>query len=305
MNRASLLSRVFLAAVLASAMGVPASAAGDHFIKLPPADGDADAAKDGHGEQIEVHSVQWGGAPASSRSFKGETIGIEPTYESSGVSKARGGTSTVDTNEKITIHGGRTESKLPGKRTPPTVTLKRGMTTGTETTGGGPNDINNLKTSSVNPRNARSTPPELPIMASVTEKGASRQATGDPDRPIIAGTAPNPSPTADRKRQYASIQAGPTPYNPKEYSVSKSNKRAAAARATPLDKGSVWVRVATPWAACRVGARYPSLELGGAGKRYVLQDVTVASCGGSRGADDRPTEDIAFYYNKIAFNYAN
>jgi len=274
MIRASRLSRVFLAAILASAMGVPASAAGDHFIKLPPADGDADAAKDGHGEQIEVHSVQWGGAPASSRSFKGETIGIEPTYESSGVSKAGGGTSTVDTNEKITIHGGRTESRLPGKRTPPTVTLK---------------------------------------------KGASRQATGDPDRPIIVGRVPNPRGTAS------------VPETGDEVMVGMEHGDAASGQATgkrqhkpititkewgaatpqimkldrPAAKGSVWVRVATPWTACRVGARYPSLELGSAGKRYVLQEVTVASCGGSRGADDRPTEEIAFYYNRIAFNYAN
>ena len=67
----------------------------------------------------------------------------------------------------------------------------------------------------------------------------------------------------------------------------------------PLAKGSVWVRVSSPWAACRVGARYPSIELGGGAKRYVLQDVTVVSCGRSGDADDRPTEEIAFYYNKV------
>ena len=35
----------------------------------------------------------------------------------------------------------------------------------------------------------------------------------------------------------------------------------------------------------------------------ILQDVAVASCGRS-AADDRPTEEVAFYYNKIAFNYS-
>ena len=70
----------------------------------------------------------------------------------------------------------------------------------------------------------------------------------------------------------------------------------------PLDKGSVWVRVATPWAGCRVGARYPSLALSDGAKRYLLQDVVVSSCGGSSAADDRPTEEVAFYYNKVAFN---
>lgn len=69
---------------------------------------------------------------------------------------------------------------------------------------------------------------------------------------------------------------------------------------TPLDKGSVWVRVSSPWAGCRVGDRYSSLELNDGGKRYALQDVTVANCGGSSTAD-RPTEEIAFYYNRIAF----
>ena len=68
----------------------------------------------------------------------------------------------------------------------------------------------------------------------------------------------------------------------------------------PLPQGSVRVKVKMPWIACRVGATYPRLELGGGGKRYVLQDVTVASCGRSSGdADDRPTEEVAFYYNKI------
>lgn len=68
----------------------------------------------------------------------------------------------------------------------------------------------------------------------------------------------------------------------------------------PLPQGSVRVKVKMPWLACRVGATYPRLELGGSGKRYVLQDVTVASCGRSSGdADDRPTEEVAFYYNKV------
>jgi hypothetical protein len=48
-----------------------------------------------------------------------------------------------------------------------------------------------------------------------------------------------------------------------------------------------------------VGARYPALELGGGGKAYVLQGVTVARCGGKGDGDDRPTEEVAFYYNKV------
>ena len=70
----------------------------------------------------------------------------------------------------------------------------------------------------------------------------------------------------------------------------------------PLDKGTVWIRVASPWANCRVGARYPSITLADGAKSHVLQDVRVASCGDA--AAGAPTEEVAFYYNRIAFNYA-
>lgn len=73
----------------------------------------------------------------------------------------------------------------------------------------------------------------------------------------------------------------------------------AAPNPTPPGKGSVWIRVSSPWNACRVGAHYPSLELSDGGQSYQLQDVTVASCG------DGATEEVAFYYNRIAFNYAS
>ena len=71
------------------------------------------------------------------------------------------------------------------------------------------------------------------------------------------------------------------------------------ARSAPLPQGSVRVKVRMPWLACRVGASYPRLELAGGGKTYVLEDVTVASCRASGDADDRPTEEVAFYYNRI------
>jgi len=67
----------------------------------------------------------------------------------------------------------------------------------------------------------------------------------------------------------------------------------------PLDRGSVNVKVKFPWAACRVGAHYPSLELGGGAERYVLQDVTVSGCGGSGGTSEGPEESITFVYGKL------
>jgi len=69
----------------------------------------------------------------------------------------------------------------------------------------------------------------------------------------------------------------------------------------PADKGTVWVRVASPWAGCRVGDRYPSITLADSVKSHVLHDVSVANCGNA--AAGAPTEEVAFYYNRIAFHY--
>ena len=69
----------------------------------------------------------------------------------------------------------------------------------------------------------------------------------------------------------------------------------------PLDKGSVWIRVASPWADCRVGKRYPSLQLSDGTQNYRLVGATVAGCGRSGTARDRPAEEVAFNYNKISF----
>ena len=72
------------------------------------------------------------------------------------------------------------------------------------------------------------------------------------------------------------------------------------ARSAPLPQGSVRVKVKMPWLACRVGATYPRLELAGGGRRFVLQDVTVASCGGWTGpGDEGPEESITFVYGKL------
>jgi type VI protein secretion system component Hcp len=66
----------------------------------------------------------------------------------------------------------------------------------------------------------------------------------------------------------------------------------------PLDKGSVLLNLKSAWADCRVGARYPKLELGGGGKTYLLTDATVTSCS---AAGDRPMESISLNYTKIEF----
>lgn len=70
--------------------------------------------------------------------------------------------------------------------------------------------------------------------------------------------------------------------------------------ATPLDKGSVWIRVASPWADCRPGARYPSLSIAEGARTYRLLSVTVSGCGRS-AVEGAPTEEVAFTYSKISY----
>jgi type VI protein secretion system component Hcp len=71
-------------------------------------------------------------------------------------------------------------------------------------------------------------------------------------------------------------------------------------RANPAPQGSVRVKVKLPWLACRVGARFPELELGGRGARtYRLIDAVVTSCGDPHHAGDRPQESISLNYAKL------
>ena len=65
------------------------------------------------------------------------------------------------------------------------------------------------------------------------------------------------------------------------------------------DHGSVDLKLKSAWADCRVGARYPSLELGDRDKTYKLTDAIVTSCAGSGG--DRPAESLSLNYTKIEF----
>jgi hypothetical protein len=156
-------------------------------------------------------------------------------------------------------------------------------------------------------------------------------ATGDPDRPLVAGRIPSAG--VKREMKESGEKGGTEDINIgvgelQEASVSKSSDKAtpklleSAAKgklfsspapaekrqhgwntvSKPLERGSVRVKVKFPWVGCTVGARYPVITLGDGTRSYRLQDVTVASCGRSGDADDRPTEEVAFYYNKIVFN---
>lgn len=67
----------------------------------------------------------------------------------------------------------------------------------------------------------------------------------------------------------------------------------------PLDKGSVIFKLKSAWAGCRVGTRYPALELGDGAKTYKLKDAIVTGCASSGG--DRPTETLSLNYSKIEY----
>ena len=127
-------------------------------------------------------------------------------------------------------------------------------------------------------------------------------AGGNSDRPLIIGRVPNAQPGA----------------------------RAQLASGT-LTVSGLFNR-------CRVGMRYPGLTFDDGAVVYRLRDATVTECVAASGdvadrpteqislsvsgatndsrpteqvtlstagdADDRPTEEVAFYYNKISFRYA-
>jgi hypothetical protein len=100
------------------------------------------------------------------------------------------------------------------------------------------------------PTPATRRPPKL-----TARRGLDGSAGGDPDRPIVAGTVP----------------AAGTP-KLAEHAINGNSLGA------PPAKGSVWIRVATPWTRCRAGAHYPRIELGDGSARYELSNVVVTRC---------------------------
>ena len=136
-----------------------------------------------------------------------------------------------------------------------------------------------------------------------TIKGDPTASTPNGDGPIEVKSYSFGNAPAGRanKVEGFTVKQGMKPADPKQY----GEWIADVEQPQGSGKGSVWVRVASPWAACRVGVRYPSIELSDGTKRYVLQDVTVANCGGLSAPAGQPAEAVAFYYNRIAFNYGH
>lgn len=75
-------------------------------------------------------------------------------------------------------------------------------------------------------------------------------------------------------------------------------------KSTPLlRQGSMTTLV--PAGTCRLGARYPTAELGTGNRVYRMTNVVVTSCsasGSGGGGDARPMESISLNYEKVVWN---
>lgn len=71
------------------------------------------------------------------------------------------------------------------------------------------------------------------------------------------------------------------------------------ARAAPPSSAAGSLTTVVPAGMCKMGAAYPSAELGTPGRVYRLEGVTVASCAAAASSGDRPMESISINYTKI------
>ena len=112
--------RFFTGLALASALCLPAAALAaqfDFYIKLPPIEGDSGKGASMGGE-MEIQSFSWGATQTSHQGKVMEVAGLK--YEADVIDSP-----ASDGEAEITLKGNAAK-RLPGKRTPPTVTLKRG-----------------------------------------------------------------------------------------------------------------------------------------------------------------------------------
>lgn len=76
----------------------------------------------------------------------------------------------------------------------------------------------------------------------------------------------------------------------------------------PLAQGTPLMVVAGRFSDCKPGQMHDAVRIRSDDGEWLLTDARVEGCAKtmatSGDADDRPTEEVAFYYNKIAFSYA-
>jgi len=204
----------------------------------------ARAHQESKGQQLEVHSFQWGSASSVAK--------VDSFAVKQGVKPVSG--------------GGRSEMKM-------------------EDSAGGADAARDLDgmTKDLQAQDKMGNP---------SSAAGVRVASGDVNDSRKPGVGASESMTVGGSQTQSGLPTGKRQHKPMV-------SRGYYDQSMPPASGSLTVLASLP--GCRVGARYPSLTLSGGGKSFTLQDVTVASCGATAGdSDDRPTEEVAFYYNKIA-----
>ena len=225
--------------LLASALGAGAATAGEEVyfkITLTDARVAAGTHSAGTGEQIEIQSFHWG--PRQSTSVASGDMTLKGSKINENAPASRPGTAiggaiggwANDGDEAAGAPRGTGSNQMSMDDTAGKEKARRGTRT-------------------------------VDANETITVDGG--RTEGDPDRPIVAGSLPNPSAS---KRQHGAV------------TISKEWGAASPQLAKPQDQGSVWIRVATPWTACRAGTRYPAIELGDGKASYQLSDVVVTSC---------------------------
>jgi len=145
----------------------------------------------------------------------------------------------------------------------------------------------------------------------MTTKGSTvgeNSAAGDPDRPLVAGRVPNTMKESGEKGGTEDINIGVGELQ--EMTISKSSDKAtpklyeSAAKGkvfkSPAPKGSMSTVV--PAGACRLGARYPTAELGTGDRVYTMTGVVVTGCSTAASHDGSiPTETLSLNYDKITW----
>jgi len=253
-STASFAFHAILAACLAALAASSAAAAG--YLKLGTVKGDGSSpASRGHEEEIEIHSVQWGTPARPGGATAGRVTGIA--------------TDPADAN---------------GPRTNGSYVLTTPRHTG----------VNKVEGFTVKQRVARQDPKAHGDWIADVERPAeqSTYAPANTKYPNVKMTRGSSVPRSGGSNAMRMEDAA----GAERDAAGRGFPNAGGLKAeheiveSPVDKGTVWVRVSSPWAACRVGDRYPSIELGDGAKSHLLEDVVVAGCS---------PDGASFYYRKV------
>lgn len=123
-------------------------------------------------------------------------------------------------------------------------------------------------------------------------KGAPKAVSHDLRTNVVARTAP----AGDVDGDGADIVS---PRDPATGLATGKRQHKPMARAAPPSSAAGSLTTLVPAGMCKMGASYPSAELGTPGRVYRLEGVTVAGCAAAASSGDRPMESISLNYAKI------